>query len=161
LENQGHTQVQQISETTTPGFVNGGDSFVLDESIGHLIRRAHQRASATFMTILADHQFTPTQFFALARLRERGRLSQNRLGRLTAMDPATIQGVTRRLFDRGYIDRTPDPTDRRRMVLELTPEGKSVAGRLLDGITAVNGQILAPLAPEEQEQFRSLLKRIV
>jgi DNA-binding MarR family transcriptional regulator len=47
------------------------------------------------------------------------------------------------------------------MVLELTPEGQSVAGRLLDGITAVNGQILAPLAPEEQEQFRNLLKRIV
>ncbi len=161
LKNQGPTQVQHNTETTTPGYVNGEDSFVLDESIGHLIRRAHQRASATFMTILADHQFTPTQFFALARLRERGRLSQNRLGRLTAMDPATIQGVTRRLFDRGYIARTPDATDRRRMVLELTPEGTNVAERLLSGIDMVNGQILAPLGPEEQEQFRSLLKRIV
>ncbi len=161
LKNQGYKQVQQITETTISEYVNGGDSFVLDESIGHLIRRAHQRASATFMTILADHQFTPTQFFALARLRERGRLSQNRLGRLTAMDPATIQGVTRRLFDRGYIARTPDATDRRRMVLELTPEGNSVAERLLNGIDTVNGQILAPLAPEEQEQFRSLLKRII
>jgi DNA-binding MarR family transcriptional regulator len=161
LINQGPKQVQHINETTTPGYVNGGDSFVLDESIGHLIRRAHQRASATFMTILADHKFTPTQFFALARLRERGRLSQNRLGRLTAMDPATIQGVTRRLFDRGYIARTPDTNDRRRMVLELTPEGTSVAERLLNGIDTVNGQILAPLGPEEQEQFRSLLKRIV
>ncbi len=153
--------MQQVTETTTPGYANGGESFVLDESIGHLIRRAHQRASATFMTILADHHFTPTQFLALARLRERGRRSQHRLGRLTAMDPATIQGVTRRLFDRGYIARTPDATDRRRMVLELTPEGHSVADRLLNGITAVNGQILAPLGPEEQEQFRSLLKRIV
>ena len=47
------------------------------------------------------------------------------------------------------------------MVLELTPEGHSVADRLLNGITEVNGQILAPLGPEEQEQFRSLLKRIV
>ena len=150
-----------MTEATTPGYVNGVDNFVLDESIGHLIRRAHQRASATFMSILADHQFTPTQFFALARLRERGRLSQNRLGRLTAMDPATIQGVTRRLFDRGYIARTPDTNDRRRMVLELTPEGTSVAERLLNGIDTVNGQILAPLGPEEQEQFRSLLKRIV
>jgi DNA-binding MarR family transcriptional regulator len=77
------------------------------------------------------------------------------------MDPATIQGVTRRLYDRGYVARTPDPTDRRRMVLELTPQGHSMAEHLLDGINAVNGQILAPLAPEEQEQFRSLLKRIV
>ena len=139
--------MQHITETTTPGYVNGGDNFVLDESIGHLIRRAHQRASATFMTILADHQFTPTQFFALARLRERGRLSQNRLGRLTAMDPATIQGVTRRLFDRGYIARTPDTTDRRRMVLELTPEGTSVAERLLNGIDTVPSVVVPPRGP--------------
>ena len=134
---------------------------MLDDSIGHLIRRAHQRASATFMTILADRQFTPTQFFAMARLRERGQLSQNRLGRLTSMDPATIQGVTRRLYDRGYIERTSDPNDRRRMVLKLSSEGHRVVERLLEGIEAVNGQILAPLAPDEQEQFRSLLKRIV
>jgi hypothetical protein len=33
--------------------------------------------------------------------------------------------------------------------------------RLLDGIDEVSGQILAPLAPDEQDQFRSLLKRIV
>ena len=103
----------QIDDTTTPAHINGGEGFILDDSIGHLIRRAHQRASATFMTILADHHFTPTQFFAMARLRERGQLSQNRLGRLTAMDPATIQGVTRRLYDRGYIERAPDPSDRR------------------------------------------------
>ncbi len=153
--------MEQINETTFPGQINGGDSFMLDDSIGHLIRRAHQRASATFMTTLADRQFTPTQFFAMARLREHGQLSQNRLGRLTSMDPATIQGVTRRLYDRGYIERTSDPNDRRRMVLKLSSEGHRVVERLLEGIEAVNGQILAPLAPDEQEQFRSLLKRIV
>jgi DNA-binding MarR family transcriptional regulator len=161
LEKPEAFKLEQINETTTLAQMNGGESFILDESIGHLIRRAHQRASATFMTILADHHFTPTQFFAVARLRERGQLSQNRLGRLTAMDPATIQGVTRRLYDRGYIERRPDPNDRRRMVLTLTREGKTVAERLLDGMDAVNRQILAPLAPHEQEQFRNLLKRIV
>ncbi len=77
------------------------------------------------------------------------------------MDPATIQGVTRRLYDRGYIERTSDHNDRRRMVLKLSSEGHRVVERLLEGIEAVNGQILAPLAPDEQEQFRSLLKRIV
>jgi DNA-binding MarR family transcriptional regulator len=135
--------------------------FVLDEQVGHLIRRAHQRASATLMSVLADQKFTPTQFFAMARLRERGQLSQNRLGRLTAMDPATIQGVIRRLSDRGYIDRLPDSSDRRRMVLRLTQSGHETIDNLLEGIDAVSREILAPLAPHEQEQFRDLLKRIV
>lgn len=139
----------------------GMNGFVLDEQVGHLIRRAHQRASATLMSVLADHKFTPTQFFAMARLRERGQLSQNRLGRLTAMDPATIQGVIRRLSDRGYIDRLSDPSDRRRMVLRLTQSGHETIDNLLEGIDAVSRDILAPLAPHEQEQFRNLLKRIV
>ena len=140
---------------------NGAVSFILDDQIGHLIRRAHQRTSASFMTVLSGHRFTPTQFFAMARLRERGQLSQNRLGRLTAMDPATIQGVVRRLDDRGFVKRLPDPTDRRRMVLCLTPAGEQAVDGLSDEVDAVSQQVLQPLAPDEREQFRSLLKRIV
>lgn len=113
------------------------------------------------MSVLSDHQLTPTQFFAMARLRQLGQVSQNKLGRLSAMDPATIQGVIRRLQDRGFIERTPDPNDRRRMMLHLTSAGRAMIDQLLDGISAVSTQIVAPLAPEEQEQLRSLLKRIV
>ncbi|MFQ5773485.1 MAG: MarR family winged helix-turn-helix transcriptional regulator [Kiloniellaceae bacterium] len=134
---------------------------MLDEQIAHLIRRAHQRASATFNSVLSDYQITPAQFFAMARLREKGQLSQNLLGRLSAMDPATIQGVMRRLHDRGFIERLPDPTDRRRMILRLTPAGKTMIDGLAGGIEAATTRILAPLAPNEQEQLRNLLKRIV
>jgi DNA-binding MarR family transcriptional regulator len=140
---------------------NGSDSFVLDNQIGHLLRRAHQRASAALMTVLAEHQLTPTQFFAMARLWERGELSQNRLGRLSAMDPATIQGVVRRLGQRGYVERRPDPTDRRRMVLQLTPSGWSLVSGLLGQIDAVSGRMLAPLTPDERDQLRDLLRKIV
>jgi len=51
-------------------------------------------------------ELTPTQFAALARLRELGDTTQNQLGRLTAMDPATIQGVIQRLLLR-EMDRMP------------------------------------------------------
>jgi DNA-binding MarR family transcriptional regulator len=137
------------------------NGFPLDEQIGHLIRRAHQRASATFMTVLAEGQFTPTQFFALARLRECGAVSQNHLGRLAAMDPATIQGVIKRLQQRGFIERQPDPADRRRIVLRLTPEGCRTVDGLMARTQVVDRELLAPLAPHEQVQFRDLLKRIV
>lgn len=113
------------------------------------------------MSVLSDHQLTPTQFYAMARLHELGQVSQNKLGRLSAMDPATIQGVIRRLQDRGFIERTPDPTDRRRMKLHLTPPGRAMIDQLLAGIGEVSTQIVAALAPEEQAQLRSLLKRIV
>jgi DNA-binding MarR family transcriptional regulator len=134
---------------------------VLDEQVAHLLRRAHQRASALFLTVLGEAQLTPTQFFAMARLHEMGKLSQNRLGRLAAMDPATIQGVIRRLHERGFIERLADPTDRRRMVLSLSPLGQQTVVRLLADANRVGDEILAPLPAEEKSVFFRLLKKLV
>ena len=132
----------------------------LDDDIAHLIRRAHQRASATFMAVLAVHNLTPAQYFALMRLRENGEVSQNLLGRMAAMDPATIQGVVQRLGRRNLISRVPDLKDRRRMRLQLTDEGTALVDGLRAGVDEMSDKILAPLKPEEQSNLRALLKRI-
>ena len=134
---------------------------VLDEQAGHLLRLAHRRASAIFLSELSGVGLTPAQFFAMARLHEMGEVSQNHLGRLVAMDPATIQGVVRRLIGRGFLKRKPDPKDKRRMIPRLTPKGRRVVTRLLDNARRVDATILAPLAPKERVQFLNLLKRLV
>lgn len=155
-----------ISEARTTEEVKRMDAvpmndYVLDDQVVHLVRRAHQKGSALFLSVLTPDQLTPTQFFAMARLFERGKLSQNRLGRLAAMDPATIQGVIRRLEERGFIQRVPDPTDRRRMLLSLTPSGEATVVRLLEGAHKVSRAMLAPLKPDEQQAFMDMLRRIV
>jgi DNA-binding MarR family transcriptional regulator len=152
---------KKISAFTPPGPLPEAEGFVLDEQVAHLLRRAHQRASALFLTVLGEAQLTPTQFFAMARLHEMGKLSQNRLGRLAAMDPATIQGVIRRLHERGFIERLADPTDRRRMVLSLSPLGQQTVVRLLADANRVGDEILAPLPAEEKSVFFRLLKKLV
>lgn len=151
----------KLSALPQPGATPQAAGFVLDEQVAHLLRRAHQRASALFLSVLTDAQLTPTQFFAMARLHEMGKLSQNRLGRLAAMDPATIQGVIRRLHERGFIVRLADPTDRRRMVLSLSPLGQETVVRLLKDANRMGDEILSPLSREEQSLFLGLLKRLV
>ncbi len=137
---------------------NGGTT--LDDQAGHLLRRAHKRASAVFSAELEDLHLTPAQYFAMVRLFEVGRLSQNHLGRMTAMDPATIQGVIQRLQSRGFIERLPDRSDRRRLVLRLTQSGLSAVQGLQASVTKANDAILAPLAPAERETFLRFLKRL-
>jgi DNA-binding MarR family transcriptional regulator len=133
----------------------------LDDEIAHLLRRAHQRSSSIYLAILAEQQLTPTQYFAMARLHEVGEISQNRLGRLAAMDPATIQGVIQRLAERGYIRRLPDANDRRRMVLSLTPQGRTVIEALLEETARANEAILEPLPAEQRALFVALLRQLV
>ena len=86
--------------------------YLLDEQVGFLLRQASQRHTAIFAVRMMD-DLTPTQWAALARLNERGPCSQNLLGRLTAMDAATIKGVVDRLVSRGLAETRPDPQDTR------------------------------------------------
>jgi len=132
----------------------------VEEQVGHLLRRAHQRATAIFLERIGATDVTPTQFAALVKLRDEGSLSQNHLGRLTAMDRATILGVTRRLSERGLIERVGDPNDRRRTMLSLSPEGRALIDRLVPNGFKVSEAILAPLGPGERRSFLSLLRRL-
>jgi DNA-binding MarR family transcriptional regulator len=152
--------VNAFSPRTTVVPLRKTDSTALDDQTGHLLRCAHKRASSIFATILGDHQLTPAQYFAMVRLSEVGRLSQNHLGRMTAMDPATIQGVIQRLSKRGLIERLPDHNDRRRIVLELTAIGRKAIEGLQARMAEINDAILAPLSATERDVFIGLLKRL-
>ncbi len=137
------------------------DGYVLEAQIGHLLRRAHQRATAIFLAELGEtHGVTPTQFAALVKLHDLGEQSQNELGRLTAMDPATIQGVIRRLAARRLIARSGDPADRRRTRLRLTPAGRALVERTVPLGLVVSARTLAPLSPRERSHLLKLLNRL-
>jgi DNA-binding MarR family transcriptional regulator len=138
---------------------DAGDGYVLEDQIGHLLRRAHQRASSIFQDVMTEG-LTPPQFAALVKIRDFGTVSQNRLGRAVAMDPATSQGVTQRLLAKNLIERRDDPKDRRRALLSLTAEGEAMVERLVPLGKQVSAQTLEPLSPEEQKQFLALLSRI-
>lgn len=133
----------------------------IEDQIGYLLRRAHQRASAIFQGSIGDPNITPTQYSSMAKLDEYGELSQNLLGRLVGMDKATMQGVVRRLKERGLVDSRPDPGDARRTLLSLTTEGKKLVNRLLLNGPAVSRETLKPLTPQEQKQLLDLLSRII
>jgi MarR family transcriptional regulator, lower aerobic nicotinate degradation pathway regulator len=137
------------------------DFYVLERQIGHLLRRAHQRATAIFLAELGEAQgVTPTQFAALVKLRDLGEQSQNELGRRTAMDPATIQGVIRRLAARRLIERSAHPADRRRATLRLTKHGLALVERAIPLGLRVSAKTLAPLTAAERARFLRLLERL-
>lgn len=136
------------------------DGYELDAQVGFLLRRAHQRHVALFQDGMAAADLTPTQFTALARIAALGRVTQNHLGRLSAMDPATIQGVVRRLMARGLVARLPDPADRRTVVLAPTPAGLALAAGAVPAARAITEATLAPLRPDERRQFLHLLRKV-
>ncbi len=134
--------------------------YVLDEQVGHLLRRAHQRHAAIFLEMIDDAQLTPLQFGAIMKLADVGQTSQNQLGRLTAMDAATMQGVIKRLIARGLVVRGPDPDDRRRLLLTLSANGVALAGQVVQRGLEISAKTLEPLSASERETFLKLLARL-
>jgi DNA-binding MarR family transcriptional regulator len=132
----------------------------VEEQVGFLLRRAHQRATALFQSLIGDRDITPTQYTSLIKLLEHGELSQNRLGRLVAMDKATAQGVVRRLKARQLVAARSDPGDARRTLLKLTPGGRKLAEQLLTNGPLVSQETLKPLAASERRMLLDLLRRL-
>ena len=139
--------------SSTDGQAHPCGEFLVEDHIGFLLRRAHQRHVSLFLEIVGHHGLTPTQFAALFKVVEVGRVTQNLLGRLTAMDPATIQGVVRRLTVRGLLCRTHDPMDRRTAVLAPTEEGIALIRRSVSCARRAHDTALAPLDATEQIQL--------
>jgi len=136
------------------------NGYRLDDQVGFLLRRAYQRASANLVDRIRAHDLTPPQFATLARLHECGRLSQNRLGRLVAMEPANIRDVVQRLKKRRLLKTGRDAADGRRILVSLTRDGAALIARLLPIEIACTAKTLAPLAPAERTRLYCLLRRL-
>lgn len=136
------------------------DTTALDDQVGHLIRRAHLRAVAIFNAELGKHKLTTTQYFAMVWLFEMGQLPKNHLAELATLDRATLQYEVKSLLAQGMVEALPDNHDRRRIVLQLTPAGRSIVEELQPQIDTTNEKVLAPLSPNERDEFLRLLQRL-
>ncbi|WP_296571760.1 MarR family transcriptional regulator [Phreatobacter sp.] len=134
--------------------------YVLEDQIGFLIRRAHQRASSIFEQVMDGLDVTPVQYAALAKLHDLGPTSQNQLGRLVGIDPATMFGVAGRLAKRGLVSPSVDPNDARLVLLELTATGRDTVEAMKARGPEVSARTLEPLSAEEAATLLALLGRI-
>ncbi len=133
--------------------------YILDDHVGFWLRRAQQRHLAIFAALMAEG-LTPQQFAALAKLAELGPQSHNALGRHTAMDNATINGVVTRLRKRGLVETFRSAEDRRLSMLRLTAKGKEVFQTVAPLAEEITRRTLAPLSEREQKTLLRLLRKI-
>lgn len=132
----------------------------LDDQLAFLLRRSHQHLTSLFQQMMTVSQLTSPQYNALLRLREQGRVSQNQLGRLIDMDPATTQGVVTRLVQRGLIERVPDEVDRRRVQLTLTESGHQTMLEALVVGQDIQERALADFSEQERAELLRLLGKL-
>lgn len=100
-------------------------------------------------------------FRVLTTLDELGPTSQATLGRRGGIHLSDLVATINELADRGYVERSPDPEDRRRNVVTITAAGRRQLRRLEKQLVQIQDELLAPLSPEERDEFAGLLTRLL
>ncbi|MFG2454438.1 MarR family winged helix-turn-helix transcriptional regulator [Streptomyces sp. NPDC048512] len=125
-----------------------------------LVGRVAARARGLVAEALATEGLKLMHHAVLAASSEYGPLAQAELGRRVAVDPKDVVGILNDLQRAGLVLRAPDPDDRRKNAVTITPEGADVLTRCAALAEAANAELLAPLTPDEQGQLTALLTRL-
>jgi DNA-binding MarR family transcriptional regulator len=110
----------------------------------------------------STHLVAPHQFSALCRLEEAPRTP----GELAEIEKVSAPSMTRTvaaLVERGLVERTADPEDRRQVILSLTPDARTLLKDIRRKRDAWMSVRVGHLAPEEQEilqQAAAILTRV-
>ena len=129
--------------------------------IGHLLRKAGQRHTAIFQHYVGDNQLTAIQFVTLCALRDHGPSSQAELIKATAVDQATIRGIVERLKARELVQLSPDPGDRRKVIVELTESGAALLDAMIPCARQISELSMGSLNAGERVAILYLLRKMI
>ncbi|ALD46961.1 MarR family transcriptional regulator [Serratia sp. OLHL2] len=145
-----------------PSAVSGQpENYHFTEQVGHLLRKVYQRHVAIFQQNVGDSQLTAVQFITLCAVRDMGPSSLTELVQVTAVDQATIRGIVERLKARDLITVTPDPIDRRKVVVGLTDAGGALLAETVPQAAKITELTFGTLNPAERIALIFLLNKML
>ena len=103
---------------------------------------------------------TGAQFDVLAQLSTHEGISQQALSEQLFVTKGNVCGLLDRMEEKGWVERQPDPNDRRAHRLYLTDVGRSVAERAMPDQEEFIAEQMSVLTEEEQATLRSLLRKL-
>ena len=136
-------QQQQRSDT--------GLATALRISVSRLARRLRVER---LVPEIAEPALSDTQLAALATLERHGAMSPGDLAEHEKVQPPSMTRVIAALVDWGLVTRAPHPTDRRQVILTVTPEGRSLVQKVRRRKEAWLARKLAELSPQERAILR-------
>lgn len=123
-----------------------------------VLARAGRAGRARMGGMMAEHGLGLWHFAVLSALDESGPASQRELGARLRIDPSDLVEVAGRLEGAGLVRRERDPADRRRYMVELTPEGRAELDEVTRRAADVDAEFLAPLSAQDRTAFERIVR---
>jgi DNA-binding MarR family transcriptional regulator len=123
------------------------------------------RAGEAFVALanraLSGYQLSPAARQALAVLDGAGEpLSPTEIARRLIVTTASVTSLLDTLERRGLVERRPDPADRRRLLVAITPPAQAMVRQYVPEVVALQDAVMSGIGEEDRQQLIAVLTRI-
>lgn len=137
------------------------DPKTVDDLLNYRISRLFASSGAMVIRLCEGrYGITRREWRLIALLAAHGGMSPSELSERAHLERARTSRHITELAARGLIRRVPDPEDRRRAEVDLTPRGRKLYDELFPQSIRFNGQVLAALTREDLEAFEQALAKL-
>jgi homoprotocatechuate degradation regulator HpaR len=122
--------------------------------------RARECVMAHFRHLLRRYNLTEPQWRVLKTMDNLKTIELSELARKSALLMPSLSRIVRELELRGYMTKTVDQTDMRRMLATLTERGRTLVDKASPECEAVNAAIRAAMGNERMSKLQGLLVQL-
>jgi DNA-binding MarR family transcriptional regulator len=133
----------------------------LTDKIGYLLKHAQLRFQEIQRDALTPLSLDGRLLAVLITAEHAGPSQQLRLAEKLEVDRTTMVDLVDRLEASGFVERRPDPNDRRARLIDLTPRGRKALTAGIAASDEVEAQFLAALSAADQRTFRQALSSLL
>ena len=130
------------------------------EAVVRALRKVNWQGSILGQTVAIRLGLSESDIEALELLVDTGAETAGRLAELMGLTTGAVTRMVDRLEQAGYVRRTTDPADRRRVVVQPVPERLGEIEPLLEGVGAITARELEGYTPEQRELISGFLQRV-
>lgn len=136
-------------------------TFDPDSGVGRLLSRVKMEMHEALDRELAPFDITAAQYLILIKLATNEVDSAAQLCKGVSYDPGAMTRMLDRLERKELIRRARSPSDRRKVILELTAEGKAVYPKLVAVHVKVLNYFMRNFTKTQAGELESLLRRML
>lgn len=123
----------------------------------YAVKQVELAVRAHLDDLLKPAGVTALQYTALTVLERRGELSAAQLARNSFVTAQSMADMVRALTRKDLITRTQDPTDRKRLLISLTPAGRRFLDEVRGDVNELDRRMTGSLTARQRETLRTSL----
>lgn len=133
----------------------------LKDQLAYIVASVNRRLEEDLQERLRPEGVPVEQLRVLEVLDRGGAVPMGELAALALVEPPTLTKIIDRMVSNSLVIRSPDPNDRRRVLIHLARAGKALCRRLRHVSREQEERLVRQLSPDKANELRALLRDLI